>query len=146
LLLATHTLPPPPLPLQDFVGDIADLCPEYCVRSIIPELLASDAPESQLIGLRALHLVATSVPQGVAAGLELRASRLKRSAAHGVGGGGGGSTSSSASGFSGTSGSKRLVQVSWCARVCTSACVVARRDPCPPQQSQRLATALRHHD
>ncbi|WIA40102.1 hypothetical protein OEZ86_013510 [Tetradesmus obliquus] len=66
---------------QDFVSDVADLSPEYCVGSILQDLLASDSPDAQLIALRTLHLVATSVPAGSAAALGVAAGLPRRSTA-----------------------------------------------------------------
>eukprot|EP00879_Flechtneria_rotunda_P032456 GHRR01035664.1.p1 GENE.GHRR01035664.1~~GHRR01035664.1.p1 ORF type:complete len:213 (+),score=74.94 GHRR01035664.1:20-658(+) len=66
---------------QEFVSNVADLHPDYCIGSIVPDLLASDSSEAQLIALRVLQLVVTSVPQDSAAGAEQRASLAKRSTA-----------------------------------------------------------------
>jgi len=88
------------------VANIADLCPEYCVGAVIMDLLQSDAAEAQLIALRSLHLVATSVPQDTAASLGLQASTVRKSSTFVVGS----STSSSVAG-SGT-GNNRMVKVS----------------------------------
>jgi hypothetical protein len=77
-----QTIASPWLPcLQDFVSDVADLNPEYCVGSILQDLLASDSPDAQLIALRTLHLVATSVPAGSAAAADVQASMPRRSTA-----------------------------------------------------------------
>jgi hypothetical protein len=92
--------------VQEFVANIADLCPEYCVGSIITELLQTDSAEAQLIALRTLHLVATSVPQELATELDLQGSSVRKSSALAAGG----STSSSTVG--GSSGSRRMVRVS----------------------------------
>jgi hypothetical protein len=102
---------------QDFVAQIADLCPEHCVGSVIPELLGSEAPEAQLIGLRALYAVCTSVPHDCAAAQDLPASSQRRRSTP-LAGAGSGSTSSSntwGGGARGGSGStRRLVHVSGC--------------------------------
>eukprot|EP00775_Hariotina_reticulata_P013221 gene13221-13351_t len=66
---------------QDFVSDVADLSPEYCVGSIIPDLLQSESYEAQLIALRTLHLVVTSVPSGSSFALQQRVSTPRRSMA-----------------------------------------------------------------
>jgi hypothetical protein len=63
------------------VSDVADLSPEYCVGSIIPDLLQSESHEAQLIALKTLHLVATSVPSGSPLALQQRASTPRRSMA-----------------------------------------------------------------
>jgi hypothetical protein len=90
--------------LQDFVSDVADLNPEYCVGSILQDLLASDSPDAQLIALRTLHLVATSVPADSTAALDVRASMPRRSTALA------GSSSSWLAGGRGVGG-RRMVQV-----------------------------------
>lgn len=120
-LLACITTHISTYPLQDFVADIADLCPEYCVGSIIHDLLQSDSPDAQLIGLRSLHLVATSVPQDMAAALDLRASRLKRSTTLGLGGSTSSSASSNLGGAGSSNGSRRMVQVGQPCAGCESA-------------------------
>jgi hypothetical protein len=101
--LTAHTAHAP-LCLQDFVSDVADLNPEYCVGSILQDLLASDSPDAQLIALRTLHLVATSVPADSAAALDVRASMPRRSTALA------GSSSSWLGGGRGAGG-RRMVQV-----------------------------------
>jgi hypothetical protein len=92
--------------VQEFVANIADLCPEYCVGSIVSELLQTDSAEAQLIALRTLHLVATSVPQEFASDLDLQGSSIRKSSALATGG----STSSSTIGGSGSC--RRMVRVS----------------------------------
>jgi hypothetical protein len=86
------------------VSDVADLNPEYCVGSILQDLLASDSPDAQLIALRTLHLVATSVPADSAAALDVRASMPRRSTVLA------GSSSSWLGGARGAGG-RRMVQV-----------------------------------
>lgn len=90
--------------LQEFVSQIADLCPEYCVSSVVMELLQTDSPEAQLIALRSLHLVATSVPQHVAASLDLQTGTLRRSSSLAVG-------SSTGSSMSGGTANRRMGKV-----------------------------------
>lgn len=63
------------------MSDVADLSPEYCVGSIIPDLLQSESHEAQLIALKTLHLVVTSVPSGSPLALQQRASMPRRSMA-----------------------------------------------------------------
>lgn len=119
------------LPLQDFVANIADLCPEYCVGTVIMDLLQSDAAEAQLIALRGLHLVATSVPQDTAASLGLQASTVRKSSTFAVGS----STSSSVAGSS--TGNKRMVKVSrWEAHHLNM-----HREHCPGQLKAPYAVA-----
>lgn len=88
------------------MANIADLCPEYCVNAIIMDLLQTDSAEAQLIALRSLHLVATSVPQDVASAMDVQASTVRKSSSFAVGS----STSSSIAGV--TSSHKRMVKVS----------------------------------
>eukprot|EP00878_Enallax_costatus_P025090 GHUV01026811.1.p1 GENE.GHUV01026811.1~~GHUV01026811.1.p1 ORF type:complete len:320 (+),score=100.11 GHUV01026811.1:486-1445(+) len=85
---------------QDFIADVADLNPEYCVGSIVSDLLQMDSMDSQLIALRTLHLVATSVPRDSAAALEADGLAPRRSITL---------TASSASTYS--SSSKQMVQL-----------------------------------
>lgn len=91
--------------LQDFVAQIADLCPEYCISSVVMDMLQADSPEAQLIALRSLHLVATSVPQDVAASLDVQASTARKSSTLAV-------ASSTSSSMAGTTTNRRMVRVS----------------------------------
>lgn len=86
--------------LQDFIADVADLNPEYCVGSIVSDLLQMDSLDSQLIALRTLHLVATSVPCDSAAAFESDGLAPRRSTTL---------TASSTSAYN--SSNKQLVQV-----------------------------------
>lgn len=86
---------------------MADLNPEYCVSSIVLDLLQSDSADAQLIGLRTLYLVATSVPRSSTAAIGVQASIPRRS------------LGLSASSLSGSSSSgKRMMQVGLCACLC----------------------------
>ena len=87
------------------MGNIADLCPEYCVGSVILDLLQTESAEAQLIALHSLHLVATSVPQDVASSLDVAASTVRKSSTFAAGS----STSSSIAG--GTGSNKQMVRV-----------------------------------
>lgn len=88
------------LVLQDFVADVADLNPEYCVGSIVPDLLQTDSLEAQLIALRALHLVATSVPRDSVAAFERDGNIPRRS-----------TTLAASSSNNSSSNSKQMMQV-----------------------------------
>jgi hypothetical protein len=92
--------------LQEFVAQFANLSPDYCVSSVIMDLLQTDSPEAQLIALRSLHLIATSVPQEVAASLDVQGSTVRKSSTLAVGS----STSSSMAGS--TTSAKRMARVS----------------------------------
>lgn len=65
--------------LQEFLANIADLCPEYCIRSIVLDLLQSDSVEAQLLGLHTLHVIATSVPVGQSTSLGLQGCAIRNS-------------------------------------------------------------------
>lgn len=93
--------------MQAFVANVADLCPEYCANIIIELLNESTSTEAQLLALRSLLLLATSVPTGAAAALNLQTAVRKSSALDA-----GGSTSSSSSSMAGGSGcNRRMVTV-----------------------------------
>jgi hypothetical protein len=88
------------------VANIADLCPEYCANIIIELLQEAASPEAQLLALRSLLLLATSVPQDAASALNLPSAVRRSSALHP------GCSNSSSSMPGGRGCSKRMVTVS----------------------------------
>lgn len=89
------------------MANIADLCPEYCANIIIELLQEVASPDAQLLALRSLLLLATSVPQDAVSALNLPSTVRRSSALHR-----GGSNSSSSSMPGGRGCSKRMVTVS----------------------------------
>lgn len=69
---------------QEFISEIADLNPEYAVSGIVLDLLQSDSTEAQIIAMRALYLIATSVPAGKATAVERSSGQLRRTSQKGA--------------------------------------------------------------